>query len=159
MEIENLVVKQLKDQGWHISFAESCTAGLATATIANVSGSSDVLDASVVTYANEAKVRFLHVDPQTIAEYGVVSEQVAAEMCSGIALLNHAEVGVGITGVAGPTGGTALKPVGMVCFGIWINGMIHTYTRYFGEIGRQNVRQASVTFVLETLHQLLGGSI
>lgn len=155
MDNETKVVSLLAKHHLHISFAESCTAGLATATLANVSGSSAVLDASIITYANAAKVKYLGVSEDTIRRYGVVSEQVAQEMCQGIAQVNDAEVGVGITGVAGPTGGTAQKPVGMVCFGIIIAGTVYTYTRQFGTIGRQNVRYASVAFVFEKLRELL----
>jgi nicotinamide-nucleotide amidase len=76
-------------------------------------------------------------------------------MAMGVAKNNHAEVGVGISGIAGPGGGTDTKPVGMVCFGIYVNGDVHSYTKYFGNIGRNQVREASVDFVYETLVSLL----
>lgn len=153
--MERKVVSILKEKGWHIAFAESCTGGLAVARLVGVPDASWVLDASVVTYANEAKIAYLGVSPETIKTYGVVSEQVASEMAMGVAKNNHAEVGVGISGIAGPGGGTDTKPVGMVCFGFYINGEVRTYTKYFGNIGRNNVRETSVDFVYETLLDLL----
>ena len=149
------VVKRLKALNWHISFAESCTGGLAAGTLVNVASASEVFDGSFVTYANEAKSELLGVKPETIAEHGVVSEEVAAEMASGCAVQMNARVGVGITGVAGPTGGTARKPVGMVCFGFFIDGRMYTFTRQFGPAGRNRVRQASVDFVFGKLAELL----
>ncbi len=155
MSIEEQVVNKLIKKGFHISFAESCTGGLCCGTLVNVSNSSKVLDMSVVTYANEAKVEFIDVNPETIKAYGVVSEEVAGEMCRGVAEKAHSEVGVGVTGVAGPSGGTDKKPVGMVCFGFYVNGEVKTYTMQFGNLGRNVVRAKSVEFVFNTLNDLL----
>lgn len=155
MDIQTKVVNALIDQGYHISLAESCTGGLTSAAIVSVADASKVLDVSFVTYANEAKMRYLGVKRETIDKYGVVSEQVACEMAAGVAKETGSEVGIGITGVAGPGGGTAAKPVGMVCFGISLNGMVKTYTKQFGAIGRNEVRNASVDFVLNALYELL----
>lgn len=151
---EKAVAKLIR-RGFHISFAESCTGGLCSGALVSVADASKVLDVSFVTYANEAKMRFLGVRNETINDYGVVSEQVAREMASGVAKTAQSEVGVGVTGVAGPTGGTAKKPVGMVCFGIFVNGTVKSYTCYFGEIGRNEVRQKSVDFVFQKLDELL----
>ena len=155
MTIEEQVVNKLIDRGFRISFAESCTGGLCCGTLVNVSNASKVLDMSFVTYANEAKVEIINVNPETIDAYGVVSEQVAGEMCKGVAEKAHSEVGVGITGIAGPTGGTAKKPVGMVCFGFYVLGNVITRTMQFGNIGRNEVRAKSVDFVFNTLVELL----
>ncbi|MCD7723106.1 MAG: nicotinamide-nucleotide amidohydrolase family protein [Clostridiales bacterium] len=155
MALEEELVEKLIEKQYHISFAESCTGGMCSATLVNVTNASKVLWASFVTYANEAKMKFLGVKPQTILEHGVVSEAVAAEMALGAANAAGAQVGVGVTGVAGPGGGTAKKPVGMVCFGFSINGNVKTYTKYFGEIGRNQVRKSSVEFVFSTLIYLL----
>ncbi len=149
------LVTLLADRGWHISLAESCTGGKAAAGIVDVASASAVFDASFVTYANEAKIKYLGVSPQSIEQYGVVSETVAGDMARGTADANHAEVGVGISGIAGPSGGTAKKPVGMVCFGFYVNGKTITKTVQFGNVGRNTVRQASVDFVYDTLIELL----
>lgn len=148
-------VNLLMERKWKISFAESCTGGLASAALVEVPNASAVFEASVVTYANEAKVRYAGVDPETIAEHGVVSEEVAGQMAAGAARENAAEVGVGISGIAGPSGGTEKKPVGMVCFGFYIDGKVFTATMQFGAIGRNAVREASVQFVYGTLERLL----
>ena len=100
-------------------------------------------------------MKYLGVQADTILSHGVVSEEVAYEMAQGVCKASGSEVGVGITGVAGPGGGTAKKPVGMVCFGFCINGQTVTYTKQFGEIGRNQVRKSSVEFVLQTLLELL----
>lgn len=155
MNIEDIVVEKLIEEGYRISFAESCTGGLCAGTLVNVSNASKVLDMSFVTYANEAKVDLLGVDNATIEEYGVVSEEVAYQMAQGVAQKANSQVGVGVTGIAGPTGATANKPVGMVCFGFSINGNVTTYTEYFGNIGRNNVRANSVSFVFNKLNELL----
>lgn len=155
MALEEQLVEELIEKNFHISFAESCTGGMCCGTIVNVTNASKVLDVSFVTYANEAKMKFLGVSADTILSHGVVSEEVAYEMAQGVSRVAQSEVGVGITGVAGPGGGTAKKPVGMVCFGFCINGQTVTYTKQFGEIGRNQVRKSSVEFVLQTLLELL----
>lgn len=149
------IVEILKQKNWHISFAESCTGGMAAARLVDVASASAVFDGSFVTYANEAKIRLLGVDAETIAAHGVVSEEVAAQMARGSAAAMSAEVGVGITGVAGPTGGTRRKPVGMVCFGISVEGETRTWTQQFGEIGRNAVRASAVAFIYERLEEIL----
>lgn len=155
LPLEEIVVKKLMECGFHISFAESCTAGLCAARLVNVPSASAVFDSSVVTYANAAKVRLIGVKESTIEAYGVVSEAVAGEMAAGVAKSEGAEVGVGISGIAGPTGATETKPIGMVCFGFYVNGALTTSTMQFGDLGRNNVRAAAVEYVYEQLCGLL----
>ena len=155
MSIEEKVVDLLIEKGYHISFAESCTAGLCSSRLVNVANASKVFDLSFTTYANEAKIKYLGVKSETIEKFGVVSEEVAFEMAEGVAKEAKSEIGVGVTGIAGPTGGTDKKPVGMVCFGFSVNGYVKTFTKYFGDIGRQEVRNASCAFVFVTLLDLL----
>lgn len=109
------LVQLLQKLHYHISCAESCTGGLLASSIVEVPAASSVFDMSFVTYANEAKTELVSVSPTTIEAYGVVSEEVAKEMAVGCATKAHAEVGVGISGIAGPTGATPKKPVGTVC--------------------------------------------
>ncbi len=155
MALEEQLVDKLLEKEYRISFAESCTGGLCCGTLVNVTNASKVLDVSFVTYAKEAKIDFLGVKPDTILSNGVVSEEVACEMAQGVAIAAKSQVGVGITGVAGPGGATEKKPVGMVCFGFCINGETKTFTKQFGEIGRNQVRKSSVEFVFQTLLDLL----
>lgn len=154
MKQKQLVLK-LIEKGYKIATAESCTGGMLSSTIVSVPNASAVIDASFVTYANSAKIKFLGVDEKLIEKHGVVSEEVAANMASGAAAAAGADVGVGISGIAGPTGATPNKPVGMVCFGISICGDIKTYTKYF-KGSRTSVRRQSVKFVINTLLKLLG---
>ena len=156
METETRVVEQLIQKGFHIAFAESCTGGLLCGRIVNVPNASAVLNCSFVTYANEAKIRYLGVREDSIEAYGVVSEAVAGQMAKGVAKEAQAQVGVATSGIAGPSGGSETKPVGMVCFGFWIDGRLTTVTKQFGDIGRNRVREAAVQYALEKLHELLG---
>lgn len=152
---EQALVDLLIGRSLHITFAESCTAGKAAARLVNVADASRVLDAAFITYSNESKVRLLGVDPDTIAAHGVVSEEVALEMARGAARANGAQVAVGISGVAGPGGGTPHKPVGMVCFGFTVCGRELSATVQFGALGRNAVRDAAVEYVYDTLLSLL----
>ena len=153
--METKVVDCLMEKGWHIAFAESCTGGLLCGTLINVPNASAVLDSSFVTYANAAKIKYLGVSEDAITLHGVVSEAVAGQMAKGVAVECGAQVGVATSGIAGPSGGTKTKPVGMVCFGFWVNGRLTTVTKQFGDIGRNQVRHAAVNYALETLYDLL----
>ena len=149
------VVEKLIEKGWTVSFAESCTGGMACARLVDVANASKVLNASFVTYANEAKQGLLGVSTETLNTYGAVSEETAKEMAQGVARANKAQVGVGISGIAGPGGGTEEKPVGTVCFGFFIDGKTFTQRKQFGDLGRQTVRKSAVDFVFETLEKQL----
>lgn len=96
------VVNRLKKEGRHIALAESCTGGLLAKTITDVSGASDVFECGVVSYSSRIKAKVLRVDPEVIRKYSVVSEPVAVQMAHGVLALGDADIGVGITGVAGP---------------------------------------------------------
>lgn len=148
-------VEKLIQKGWTVSFAESCTGGMVCARLVDVPNASKVLNASFVTYANEAKMRLLGVRAETLEQWGAVSEFTAGEMAKGVALANQARVGVAVSGIAGPDGGTTEKPVGTVCFGFYLNGNLTTETKHFGALGRQNVRTAAAEYVFEALNKLL----
>ena len=149
--VEEQVHELLIERGATLALAESCTGGKIASKFTAMAGASAYLLAGVVAYANEAKIRFLGVSPDTIASHGVVSEPVAGEMAKGCAKAADAAVGVGISGIAGPGGGTPTKPVGMVCFGFCVEGEVVTFTRQFGALGRSEVRDAAVDFVYDTL--------
>lgn len=153
--LEEQLVNKLIEKNWHIACAESCTGGLVAAHIVNVANASKVLDASFVTYANDAKIKYLGVSPSTIISYGVVSEEVVLEMAVGVAKETGSEVGIAISGIAGPSGGTDKKPVGMVCFGFYINGQVTTKTCQFGNPGRNEVRHLSTEYALKTALELM----
>ena len=151
---EELLVNLLIEKGYHISFAESITGGMCASKLINVSNASKVLNESYVTYSNEAKIKLLNVSKETIDTYGVVSEDVAYQMAKGVALATNSEIGVGITGVAGPTSYDNVL-VGTVCFGIYINGDISTLTINFNDIGRNKVRKSATEFIFEELLKVL----
>jgi len=155
MTLEEQLVNKLTEKGWHIACAESCTGGLIASRIVNVANASKVLNVSFVTYANEAKMKYLGVSQDTILQYGVVSEPVVAEMAAGVAKESGSEVGISVSGIAGPSGGTEKKPVGMVCFGFYINGELTTKTCQFGNPGRNEVRALSTEYALQTALELL----
>ena len=149
------LVNLLIENKMRICCAESCTGGMLSSAIVDVPNASSVLDMGFVTYANTAKMKLLNVDPKTIAQYGVVSEAVAGQMAIGAARVSGADVGVGISGIAGPTGATAGKPVGTVCFGFWIKGVLTVTTQHFDTLDRTGVRIAAVNYAIDTLIDLL----
>ena len=138
-----------------IATAESCTGGLVAATLTEVAGSSDVVERGFVTYSNDAKEAMLHVPTATLTRYGAVSRETAEAMAAGALALSPAELAVSITGIAGPGGATPDKPVGLVHFGAASRGgqRLHRERRY-GDIGRAEVRRASVIEALELLRGL-----
>lgn len=121
------VVHMLSEKGLKISSAESCTGGLFAKLITDIAGSSAVLDESYVTYANEAKTKILGVKPETLRRYGAVSEETAREMADGLYKASKSNICAVFTGIAGPGGGTAEKPVGLVYMGISVNGKTDVY--------------------------------
>ncbi len=110
--------KKLKEKKLKIATAESCTGGLIGHTLTNISGSSEYYDRGVITYSNNAKKELLNVKKETLEKHGAVSKQVALEMAEGIRKKSKADIGISSTGIAGPTGGTKEKPVGLVYIGI-----------------------------------------
>ena len=164
ISLEEAVVKKLMERGYRISFAESCTGGMLPARIINVADASKVIDESVVTYSNEAKMKYANVSAKTIEDYNVVSEEVAAEMARGRALQAGTKVAASTTGYAGPSGGatqvlpdgrTVDIPMGTVCFGFYVDGKVTTSTKVFTGMTRNEVREAATEYSLKTLLTLL----
>ena len=156
MEIFEELVRLLIEKNMTIASAESCTGGLFASKIVDVPDASKVLNASVVTYSNEAKTKYANVSPDLIEKYGAVSEEVAMAMAEGIAKEIDANVGVSFSGIAGPTGGTAEKPVGTVCVGIYIDGEREVETLHLNENwSRTEIREASAKLMAERLVDLL----
>lgn len=148
-------VKRMIEKGYRVATAESCTGGLVAATLVGVPDASRVLDVSVVTYANEAKRKYAGVSEESLRCFGAVSQEVAAEMAAGIARTAGAGIGLSTTGIAGPGGGTPEKPVGLVWFGISIDGTVTTFSKTFAGMERNEVRQAAVEEILRRLLELL----
>jgi nicotinamide-nucleotide amidase len=135
-----------------VATAESCTGGLVSGALTAIAGSSAVVDRGFVTYSNEAKGEMLGVSDDLLARFGAVSEPVAQAMALGAVQRSRASVAVSITGVAGPGGGSAEKPVGLVHFAaVGRSGAVVHVERRFGDIGREEVRLESVRVALSLL--------
>ena len=114
--VKDIVVKFAKNN-IKLAIAESCTGGHISNAITNISGASKVFERGIICYSNNSKIAFLNVDPDKIDQFGAVSEIVAKQLAYNIRVLSNVDIGIGITGIAGPTGGTAEKPVGLVFIG------------------------------------------
>ena len=137
-----------------VTTAESCTGGLLSALLVEIPGSSKVFERGFVTYSNKAKEEMLGVPGDLLADYGAVSESVARAMAEGALEESRANISIAITGVAGPGGGTRLKPVGTVHFALAReNAAIRHQEEYFGDIGRAEIRMASVETALRMLSE------
>lgn len=123
-ELEEHLVRLLKEKNMTVSTAESCTGGLIAGAIINAAGASDVLNEGYITYSNEAKERLVGVSHETLEKFGAVSEETAREMAIGAAKAAGSSVGLSSTGIAGPGGGTQEKPVGLVYIGCSVNGEV-----------------------------------
>ena len=149
MKIQTLS-QLLTDQSLTLSVAESCTGGNLSALLTSVSGSSTYFDRGYITYSNQAKMDMLDVGVEILEQFGAVSEQTAFEMVNGLVQNSHSDIAVSITGIAGPTGGTVEKPVGMVCFGFYVKDKHFVKTQHFSG-DRETVVASSVDFVIQTL--------
>lgn len=134
------VLDAARARGLHIATAESCTGGLVASALTAIAGSSDVVEAGLVTYSNAAKTALLGVSPELLLTHGAVSEPVARAMAEGAIERSGAELSVAITGIAGPGGGSAEKPVGLVWFATARGGDVVTREERFGDLGRGAVR-------------------
>ncbi|HEX8031785.1 MAG TPA: competence/damage-inducible protein A [Vicinamibacterales bacterium] len=151
--MEAVVGNLLRERGWWVGFAESCTGGLATSRMTDIPGSSDYVERSVIAYSNRAKIELLDVPEALIGAHGAVSEPVALAMAAGIRKRAGVNVGVGITGIAGPGGGTEAKPVGTVCIAVdGGDAKVRTF-RFPG--GREIVKAMSANWAIDMLRRYL----
>ena len=149
------VLDACRARGLKLATAESCTGGLVAGALTEIAGSSDVVDRGFVTYSNKAKQQMLGVPADTLRKHGAVSAETAQAMARGALARAGADIVVAITGVAGPTGGSADKPVGLVHFAAAARGgkLTHAEIRY-GDIGRAEVRKKSVLQALAMLKEM-----
>lgn len=146
------VIEAYRDWGWMIATAESCTGGLIAAALTEIAGSSAVVDRGFVTYTNEAKRDLIGVSPATLETFGAVSKETALQMAQGALMRSDAMVAVAVTGIAGPGGGSAEKPVGMVHLALKSrSGKTDHREMGYGDIGRDQVRLATVRTALDML--------
>lgn len=146
------LVAEAMRAGWRVATAESCTGGLVAGAITDIEGSSAVLDRGFITYSNKAKTDLVGVPDELLAQYGAVSEPVARAMAEGALRLSQAQVSVAITGIAGPGGGSAEKPVGLVHFAVaGPKGVSHREERFGPTLSRQEIRRLAVETALRLL--------
>ncbi len=144
-------LQTLRARNWTLATAESCTGGLIAAAMTYAAGASDVVECGFVTYSNAAKTRLLGVAAELIASHGAVSEQVAAAMAQGALVHSDAVISISVTGIAGPGGGSAEKPVGLVCFGCALRGGATRTSHVVFPGDRAAVRAATVAHALDLL--------
>jgi len=148
------ILEAYRSRGWWIATAESCTGGLIAALLTEVPGSSSVVERGFVTYSNQAKTELIGVPAELIAAHGAVSEPVARAMAQGALWGSSATVAVSVTGIAGPGGGTAAKPVGLVFLALAQAGRpLVTLERRYGENSRQAIRLAALDDALGLLER------
>jgi len=153
-ELEMLVGRLLREKGKTIATAESCTGGLLAHLITNVPGASEYFKEGVVTYSNEAKVKLLGVPSQTLEEAGAVSHKTALAMARGIRQLASAEIGVAITGIAGPSGGSAEKPVGTVHIAV-VDSQEEWEKKFYFPFDRERFKQVAAATALDRVRRVL----
>jgi len=150
------LVSAMRARSWRLATAESCTGGLIAALFTEIAGVSDVFERGFITYSNAAKVGVLNVDLETLIRHGAVSAEVAREMAAGARRASAADIAIAVTGVAGPGGGSAEKPVGLVYIGLAAPGTPPEARAFrFGDIGRSTVRRRTVAEALAMLDKAL----
>lgn len=155
-EAATRLVARLVDKGWMVATAESCTGGLIAGALTEIPGSSRAVDRGFVTYSNEAKMEMIGVRSETLDAYGAVSGETALEMVRGALDASRAQMAIAVTGIAGPGGGSPEKPVGLVhlAAAARTGAIIHRAMRY-GDLGRANVRLATISTAFDMLNALL----
>jgi PncC family amidohydrolase len=142
--VKKLIKKKLK-----ISFAESCTGGLLSSSITSISGSSKIFNLGLVTYSNQAKIKFLKINKNIIKKYGAVSHECCLAMVNNLSKISKANINVSITGIAGPNGGTKQKPVGLVYIGIKRGNKTLINKFFFKKKTRSSIQKATVKKAFE----------
>ena len=153
--LANKIVKKLIKKKFKISFAESCTGGLLSSTITSISGSSKIFNLGLVTYSNKAKINILKVPKNIISRYGAVSKECCLSMVKSLSKISKTSISISITGIAGPKGGTKLKPVGLVFIGIKKGNKINIKKIKFRSKNRNNIQKLTVKEVLKDILQLI----
>ena len=149
--ISRNIIKKLNKKKLKISFAESCTGGLLSSVITSVNGSSKVFNLGLVTYSNQSKIKVLKVSKKIIRKYGAVSEQVCKAMAKNVSKIGKTNMSISITGIAGPSGGTKQKPVGLIYVGIKRANKVKVNRYLFKNKGRLYIQKATVNKSLDLI--------
>ena len=147
--VKTLIKKKLK-----ISFVESCTGGLLASKVTSISGASKIFNLGLVTYSNQAKIKFLKVNKNIIKKYGAVSHECCLAMVNNLSKLSKANINVSVTGIAGPNGGTKQKPVGLVYIGIKKGNKTQIYKCFFKNKTRSSIQMATVKKALKLVNRI-----
>jgi nicotinamide-nucleotide amidase len=151
------LIAAYSERHWRVTTAESCTGGLIAGLLTEIPGSSAVVERGFVTYSNEAKSDLLGIAPALLVAHGAVSEPVARAMADGALRVAPAEVAIAVTGIAGPSGATAAKPVGLVHLALAVKGRTTVHLeRFYGDLGRSEVRRRTVEDALSLLEGAIG---
>ena len=153
--LANKLVKKLIQEKLKIAFAESCTGGMLSSTITSVSGSSKVFNLGLITYANKAKIDVLKIPKKIISKYGAVSNECCLSMVKNLSKISKTNISVSITGIAGPNGGTKLKPVGLVYIGIKKGNKIVIKENQFKNKNRISIQKATVNNTLKIINKVI----
>ena len=153
--LANKVVKKLIKKKLKVSFAESCTGGLLSSSITSISGSSKIFNLGLVTYSNKVKTNILKVPKKIIDKYGAVSKECCLSMVKNLSKISKANISVSITGIAGPNGGTKLKPVGLVYIGIKKGNKIIIKKNLFKSKNRISVQKITVNNTLKIISNII----
>ena len=153
--LSSKIVELLTKKKLTVSFAESCTGGLLASSITSISGSSKVFNIGLVTYSNNAKIKFLQVPKKTITKYGAVSYETCLSMVKNLSKISKANISISITGVAGPNGGTKAKPVGLVYIGLKKGSKIIVKKNYFKSKKRISIQKATAKQALKMILNIL----
>ena len=148
------LIKLLTKKKIKISFAESCTGGLLASSITSISGASKIFDLGLVTYSNQAKIKFLKVNKNIVKKYGAVSHECCLSMVNNLSKISKAKINVSITGIAGPNGGTKQKPVGLVYIGVKKGVKTQIYKCLFKSKKRSSIQKATVKKALDLVHRI-----
>ena len=149
--LANKLVKKLIQKKLKISFAESCTGGMLSSMITSISGSSKIFNLALITYSNKAKIDILKVPKKIISKYGAVSNECCLSMVKNLSKISKANISVSITGIAGPNGGTKLKPIGLVYIGIKKGNNISVQKKLFKSKNRISIQKATTLEVLKII--------
>ena len=149
------ITNKLANKGLKVSFAESCTGGLLSSTITSIDGSSKVFEMGLVTYSNKSKTKVLKVPKKIINKYGAVSHQTCHSMVNNLSKISKSDINISITGIAGPNGGTKLKPIGLVYIGIKKEGKIIIKKNNFKGKKRISIQKLTVKKSLNMINQII----
>ncbi len=154
LERIKILFKEFEKKNIMISIAESCTGGYISHMITNIPGASKVFERGVITYSDKSKSEILGIDPETIKEFGAASDIVAKQMAEGIRRISNSKIGIGITGIAGPTGGTKLKPVGLVYVSYSFKNQI-IVDKYHFQTSRIKFKQKVLETIINRLESMV----